>query len=423
MSQTSFADEKVRALRRMKRVATGAFLLMTLLFIVSLQFGENPILGAIRWDHLNAFAEAAMIGALADWFAVVALFRHPLGIPIWHTAIIPKRKDEIGRNLANFVETRLLSVENLSREIERFSVANAAARWLEVEANRDKLVGWGADALSSIVRGFDDKEMRGLVTDAVIRRLSAMDAAALLSGGLDMLVQSGRHQQLVDGGLERLAEWLPSRREAVREFVQNNLKRTLKWGSRLVPDLVVEKATDRTIEAFMQVLLEAAADKHHPLRADMNTRIVEWIERLEQDVVWRSKIEGWKDEFINSPRLHEIIDRVWEEGKEKLLDDLAQEDSGTRGHLHKAADRLGEKLRGDAEFRVSIDQRLRSVVTTFLGEHHGEIGAIVQRIIDSWDGERLAEEMELNLGKDLQYIRLNGTFIGGLVGLLIHLFK
>ena len=155
----------------------------------------------------------------------------------------------------------------------------------------------------------------------------------------------------------------------------------------------------------------------------MNTRIVEWIERLEQDVVWRSKIEGWKDEFINSPRLHEIIDRVWEEGKEKLLDDLAQEDSGTRGHLHKAADRLGEKLRGDAEFRVSIDQRLRSVVTTFLGEHHGEIGAIVQRIIDSWDGERLAEEMELNLGKDLQYIRLNGTFIGGLVGLLIHLFK
>ena len=423
MSQTSYAQEKRRALRRMKLIATGAFALMTLLFIISLNFGREPILWVIRWDHLGAFAEAAMIGALADWFAVVALFRHPLGIPVWHTAIIPKRKDEIGRNLANFVETRLLSVENLSREIERFSAASAAARWLDVAENRDKLVGWCADGLAGLVRGFDDEEMRRLIGETVTRRLSSVDAAALLSGGLDMLVESGRHQQLVDGGLERVAEWLPSRREAVREFVQNSLKRTLKWGSRLVPDLVVDKATDRTLEALIQVLLEAAADKRHPLRADMNDRIVEWIGRLEQDVVWRAKIEAWKDEFVRSPKLHELIERMWEEGKAKLLDDLAHEESGTREYLVRAVEGLSRKLNEDQGFRDAIDQRLRSVVTTFLGEHHGEIGAIVQRIIDSWDGERLAEEMELNLGKDLQYIRLNGTFIGGLVGLLIHLFK
>lgn len=419
----SSTDDKLQALRRMKLVATGAFLLMTLLFVVSLQFEEDPLLWVIRWDHLNAFAEAAMIGALADWFAVVALFRHPLGIPIWHTAIIPKRKDEIGRNLANFVETRLLSVENLSREVERFSAGQAASTWLESEENRDRLVDWCSDGLGTMIRGFDDEEMRRTIGEIVTRRLTAMDAAALLSGGLGMLVESGRHQQLVDTGLERLAEWLPSRRETVREFVQNGLTRTLKWGSRLVPDLVVEKATDRTLEALIQVLLEAAADKRHPLRADLNQRLVEWITRLERDPEWRDRVDTWKDELVNSPRLHDMIARFWEEGKSRILDELAREDSSTRGYIARAVERLAGRLREDASFRESIDARLRSVVITFLGKHHGEIGAIVQRIIDSWEGERLSREMELNLGKDLQYIRLNGTVIGGIVGLLIHLLK
>ncbi len=419
----SYPDEKLRALRRMKLVATGAFLLMTLLFAVSLQFDNEPIFWLVRWDYVNAFAEAAMIGALADWFAVVALFRHPLGIPIWHTAIIPQRKDEIGRNLAAFVETRLLSVENLSREIDRLSAAGAASAWLEQPGNREKVTDWAADGLGTLVRGFDDGEMRRIIGEMVTRRLTALDAAALLSGGLNLLVENGRHQQLVDVGLGYLASWLPSRREAVREFVQGAMKRTLKWGSKLVPDVMVDKATDRTLEALIDVLMAAAADKNHPLRADLNERILEWIARLEKDEEWRSKIDEWKAEALESPKLHEMIARFWDEGKKRLLDDLVREDSTARGYIRRAVDRLADRLREDASFREAIDLRLRTVITTFLGRHHGEIGAIVQRIIDSWDGERLAQEMELNLGKDLQYIRLNGTFIGGTVGLLLHLVR
>lgn len=407
----------------MKLVATGAFLLMALLFAVSLPYDDNRLLWVIRWDHLNAFAEAAMIGALADWFAVVALFRHPLGIPIWHTAIIPKRKDEIGRNLAHFVETRLLSVENLSREIERLSAASAAATWLERPENRDRATEWAADGLETLVRGFDDSEMRRIIGEMALRRLSSLDAASLLSGGLNLLVESGRHHQLVDVGLQYLASWLPSRRETVRQFVQSALKRTLKWGSKLVPDLVVDKATDRTLEALIEVLLAAAADAEHPLRADLNDRIVEWIGRLEQDEEWRGRIDEWKMELVNSPRLHEMSARFWEEGKRRLLDELSTEGSTARGYIRRAIDRLADRLRDDAEFREAIDVRLRSVIATFLGRHHGEIGALVQRVLDSWDAERLSYEMELNLGKDLQYIRLNGTVIGGMVGLLIHLVK
>ncbi len=410
-------------MRRMKLIATGAFLLMAILFIISLQYEGEGLLWVVRWDHLNAFAEAAMIGALADWFAVVALFRHPLGIPIWHTAIIPKRKDEIGRNLANFVETRLLSVENLSCEIERFSAAKAAASWLESKENRGQTTDWLADGLTTLIRGFDDDQMRGIIGDILARRLNSLDGASLLSGGLTMLVESGRHDQLVDTGLHRIAEWLPSRRETVREFVQGTAKRTLKWGNVLVPDRIIDGATDRTLEALIQVFLEAARDPKHPLRADIAERILEWIDRLNTDQELKGKIDEWKAEAIDSPKLRETVARLWEEGKEKLLEELAEPDSTTRGYISHAVDRLAEKLRDDNDLRTQLDERLRSVVITFLNNHHGEIGALVQRTVDSWDGERLAREMELNLGKDLQFIRLNGTFIGGMVGLIIHLLK
>ena len=419
----STQDQKLQALRRMKMIATGAFLLMTALFLLSLPHGNDSLLFFIRWDHLNAFSEAAMIGALADWFAVVALFRHPLGIPIWHTAIIPRKKEEIGRNLAKFVETRLLSVENLGSEIQRLSIADAATAWTRSEENRRKLDVWVADGLRTMIRGFDDQEMNRMIGEVITRRLSALDAASLLSGGMKLLVDNGRHEALIDAGLERVAEWLPSRRETVREFVQSAVTRTLKWGSAFVPDVMIEKATDRTLEALIAVILEAAADPAHPLRTDLSNRIVDWIDRLENDPEWHGKIEEWKSEIIESESVRNLIARLWDEGKEKLVADLESEDSQTRGYIARGIDRFSARLSNDQELRASIDTRLRSVVITFLHRHHGEIGALVERIIGAWDGHQLAREMELNLGRDLQYIRLNGTFIGGMVGLGIHLVR
>lgn len=413
--------EKQQALRRMKMVATGAFLLMTLLFVVSLQFDEKTILFPIRWDHLNAFAEAAMIGALADWFAVVALFRHPLGIPIWHTAIIPRKKEDIGHNLARFVEERLLSVDNLSTEIDRLSIAETGSSWLQEKVNRQKLSEWIADGIGTLIRGFDDREMNRMIGEVISRRLSGVDGAALLSQGLTLLVENGRHEALVDSGLQRVADWLPSRRETVREFVQGAVTRTLKWGSTLVPDKVIDRATDRTLEALIAVIMEASVDPKHPLRSDLSAQIVEWIDRLEKDPEWHARIDAWKEETIGSESVRNLIGRLWDEGKRRLVNDLGAEDSSTRIYIERGVERFAARLREDAELRRSIDERLRSVIISFLNRYHGEIGALVERIIDTWSGEELAREMELNLGKDLQYIRLNGTFIGGVVGLLIHL--
>jgi uncharacterized membrane-anchored protein YjiN (DUF445 family) len=209
----------------------------------------------------------------------------------------------------------------------------------------------------------------------------------------------------------------------VRDFVRGAVTRTLKWGSLLVPESMIDKATDRTLEALIQVILDAADDPHHPLREDLSNRFTDAIDRLKSDPEWRNRVETWKSEALDSPRLQEMIEEAWEKGKKRFIDDIADENSTTRAGLQKLIDDFAARLGTDERLRATIDERLKSVAVSFLDKNHGEIGALVQRIIESWDARQLSREIELNLGKDLQFIRLNGTFIGGLVGLLIHLLS
>lgn len=420
---TPNADDKIRALRRMKMLATGAFLAMTGVFFLSNHFGNATLFWVIRWDHLNAFAEASMVGALADWFAVVALFKHPLGLPIWHTAIIPRKKNEIGKNLGNFVETRLLSVENLSQEIERFSASKAVVGFLDDPEHRRSAAGWIGEGVAAIVRAVDNEKVEGFLADAIARRLHDVNAAELLGSGLEMVVASGRHNQLIDQALQAVAEWLPSRRETVQEFIERSIDRTLKWGSRLVPQAMVDRATDQTLTALIEILQQAASDPNHPLRADLDIRTRDWITRLKSDPEWQTRINEWKNEMIAHPGLRSAIADIWSKSKEWILTDIEKPDSAVRGYALNGVESLHRRLQEDPELQGTIDRRLRSAVISTVGNHHHEIGALIQRIIDAWDAEQLSRELELNLGRDLQYIRLNGTFIGGIVGLLIHLLR
>jgi uncharacterized membrane-anchored protein YjiN (DUF445 family) len=422
MSQPNI-DQRIRALRRMKLIATGAFLLMTLLFFVTEPLGHGTIVWVIRWDHINAFAEASMVGALADWFAVVALFRHPLGIPIWHTAIIPRKKEEIGRNLGSFIEHRLLSVENLSVEIGRFSASRAMLGYLSSETNRRRASEFIAEAIAAVVRELDDEKVEATISEIVTHRLKELNASDLLGSGLELIVSSGRHERLIDQALGYLAEWAPSRRETIEEFVERSMERMLKWGRKLVPQSVVERTTDQVLTALIEVLQQAAADPTHPMRADLNQRAEEWVTRLKEDPEMQQRINDWKDELVGNEKLRGQISRVWSELKGWLLEDIAAPDSTVRGYVLRAIDSIDTRLEEDAELRATIDERLRSAVLSIVGSYHHEIGALIQRIVDSWDSERLSRELELNLGRDLQYIRLNGTFIGGIVGLLIHLIR
>jgi uncharacterized membrane-anchored protein YjiN (DUF445 family) len=420
---TPQADEKRRALRRMKMIATGAFLAMALVFFLTIHLGTGTIFWVVRWDHINAFAEASMVGALADWFAVVALFRHPLGIPIWHTAIIPNKKQEIGRNLGNFVETRLLSIENLTREIGRFSATRMALGFLGSSDNRSRAAGWVADAVGALVRGLDDQQVETLVSTILTGKLQELTAARLLGQGLDMVVASGKHHQLIDQALHQVAGWMPTRRDTIHEFIERSLERMLKWGSRLVPKGVVDRATDQVLTALIELVQQAAGDPEHPLRADLNRRTEEWVERLKSDPEWNERIAIWKNELIAHPELRGYIAGIWSDAKAWILADIDKPDSVIRGYALRTVESLHARLERDPQMQEVIDQRLRSIVISLFATHHHAIGDLIQRIIDSWDAEQLSTELELNLGRDLQYIRLNGTFIGGIVGLLIHLVR
>lgn len=407
------------ALRNMKLIATGVFVAMAALFIVTEHFGN----GAKWLGYINAFAEAAMVGALADWFAVVALFRHPLGLPIWHTAIIPRKKEEIGRNLASFVDTRLLSIENVSRELERFNPSAMALGFLGDPVNRERVAGWLAEGLGSIVHTLDSAQVEGALADAIANRVRTLDASTLLGKALGTVVEDGRHQQLIDSVLRQVAEWLPSRRDTVHEFIQRATERTLKWGSKLVPKVVINHATDQTLTALIEVVTAAANDPHHPLRADLDARVREWVEKLCDDPDWKQRINTWKEEMLEHPKVRGVIADLWAGLKEWIATDLDAEDSTLRTQARRAIDAFHNRLSGDVGLQQSIDERLRSTALMLLERNQGAIGSVIQRVVDAWDGKKLSEELELAIGRDLQYIRLNGTFIGGIVGLLIHLVR
>ncbi len=407
----------------MKTIATGAFLVMVAIFFLTNPLGNDTIFWLIRWDHVNAFAEASMVGALADWFAVVALFRHPLGIPIWHTAIIPRKKDDIGRNLGTFVETRLLSVENLRREIGNFSVSRSILQFLSIGENRGRAAGWLADALAAVVRSLDEAHVKDALGAMATARLKEMNAAGLLGRGLDMVIESGRHHELIDHTLRQAAAWIPSRRDTVQEFIERSVQRTLKWGSMLVPNAVIERATEQTLTALIEVLNAAADDPQHPLRADLNARVEAWAEQLKHDPDLTERINRWKDQAIEHETVRNAIGDIWTQARDRLLADLDDPDSRVRAYAVTAVEHFSERLAGDEALQSTIDERLRQGAIGLLSNNHHAIGSLVQRVVDSWEGEQLSREMELNLGRDLQYIRLNGTFIGGFVGLLIHLLR
>ncbi|MFZ6747978.1 DUF445 domain-containing protein [Undibacterium sp. Ren11W] len=413
---------KQQELSKMKRLATVLLLFVTGLFIIArLQHG----LGG--WAWVAAFAEAAMIGALADWFAVVALFKRPLGLPIPHTAIIPCNKLRIADNLALFVRDKFLATDTLVEKIRAFDPAQKIAGWLASGNNADLFADKMQGVLIKGLDFIDDARVQAALHSALQQNLNQVNLGQTVGKLLGLLTEDKRHQLLLNEALRKLAAALDDADTqkqlaamiieiAGREYpsllqmlgmVANTDEFSLKIASSLVANL-------------NSWLHEIGDDPAHPRRAQFDQVVEEFLERMKNDPDFHAKIEGWKQQLLASPLTAMYIGGLWGQLKNWLRTDMSRADSDLRQKIADAARNAGQWLIDNPALRDSVNQHMADAARAMAVDLRDTIAVHIATTVKQWDDAELVRELELSVGSDLQYIRLNGTVVGGLIGLLLH---
>jgi len=401
--------ERARRLRNMKRLATGLLVVMTVVFAIS-----RALEGRHHWvGFVRATAEAAMVGAIADWFAVTALFRHPLGLPIPHTAIIPNRKDEIGRGLGQFVQGNFLSGPVLADKLRSIGVARQAGGWLADPANAAKLAANAGDVLSAVTEVLSDEDVAAGVEHLVQSRVRAVPAAPLAARLLDTAIDEGHHQELFEAALKGTAKLLARNQPQLRARIY----RESPWW---VPAPVDDRVFTKLHTTAQRLLAEVAADPHHELRGMVDQRVRELADRLRSSPEMAARGEALKEELLAHPSVRAWSSSLWSELKEALVEASADSGSELRQRLEDGIVRLGRTIDHDAALRAKIDGWVERTVLYLLDQYRDEIADLISGTVARWDAADASRRIELQVGRDLQYIRINGTVVGGLAGLLIH---
>ncbi|WP_395319161.1 DUF445 domain-containing protein [Variovorax sp. UC74_104] len=403
------------ASRRMKRVALGLLCAAALLYAVaSVLHGQHP-----AWGYVAAFAEAAMVGAIADWFAVVALFRHPLGLPIPHTAIIPSNKDRIGAKLAGFICDNFLSTEQVLGKLRQFDAAGRIADWLARPASGEKLGEWGVAATRYGLSAFDDERVRDFMGRAVAAGLAKIDLSRLTGQALDALTAGGRHQALLDDVLQQVAGLLEG--EEVQAHITEAIAREIKTLRYVGLDQVAAKlATRKIVAAVARTIGELAAEPDHPMRKRFDHFVDDFVVRLKLDPEFQQRGEQIRAELVAHPALGDYLHGLWGELLAWLHDDLGRGDSTIRRRIAAMAGALGARLQGDEAIRRWINEQIEAAAPLAIERYREDIRRYIEERVGEWNAQEMTVELERHIGRDLQFIRINGTLVGGLVGLLIH---
>jgi uncharacterized membrane-anchored protein YjiN (DUF445 family) len=409
------AESSGDALRRMKRVALGLLCGAALLYaLASALHAQHP-----AWGYVAAFAEAAMVGAIADWFAVVALFRHPLGLPIPHTAIIPSNKDRIGAKLAGFICDNFLSTEQVLGKLRQFDAAGRIADWLARPASGEKLGEWGVAATRYGLSAFDDERVRDFMGRAAAAGLEKIDLSRLTGQALDALTAGGRHQALLDDVLQQVAGLLEG--DEVQAHITEAIAREIKTLRYVGLDQVAAKlATRKIVAAVARTIGELAAEPEHPMRRRFDHFVDDFVVRLKLDPEFQQRGEQIRAELIAHPALGDYLHGLWGELLAWLHDDLGRDDSAIRQRIASMAGALGARLQGDEAIRRWINEQIEAAAPLAIERYREDIRRYIEERVGEWNAQEMTLELERHIGRDLQFIRINGTLVGGLVGLLIH---
>jgi uncharacterized membrane-anchored protein YjiN (DUF445 family) len=402
-------------LARMKWAATG------LLILAALVYGAAHALEARHaWLRYVAIAaEAAMVGAIADWFAVTALFHHPLGLRfIPHTAVIPRNRARIAAGIAQFIEQNFLSAEAVVQRIRELRPARTLCGWLLAPGNAEALAGYAARLAAYLLEALDDARVRRFLERNVRGFLEKIDVATAAAQVLDVLTENRRHHELLDAALKALDELLA--REETRRFIAAEIARNaplLKRFSDLFRLGLDERAALKIVEVAIAKIGEVRVAGDHELRRRFDAFAAGFVQRLKADAALRAKVQALRDEALASPALGRYVGGLWDELRAWLKSDLAHDASAVRERAAHAVLALARSLEADAGMQRWIDERILAAAPALVEEHRAAIGRFIEEQILSWQERRLVDELERHLGADLQYIRVNGTVVGALAGL------
>lgn len=388
-----------------------------MLLLVTAVFVATSVVERGLWlNFVKAMAEAAMVGALADWFAVVALFRRPLGLPIPHTAVIARNQARIGRNLATFVRDKFLDVPSLVALIRRHDPAERLSHWLTAPGNAALLGQQATRLLSAALDTVQDAQVERFIQKAARSLIGQIDLSGALATVLDTLTHNGRHQALLDDVLGKLTELLQN--EQTRTWVAQTIVAWLKKEhprtEKLLPsDWLGDKGSSLLARALESLMAEVAANPQHVLRAQFDTAVARFVERLRTDPEWARKCEEIRAYLQNDGAVGAYVQTLWQDVRGALRRDLADEQSAVARQVRALGQWLGESLAGDAALRQSLNARLEQWVQGLAPDVSQFVAQHIEDTVRRWDTEEMTQLIELNIGKDLQYIRINGTVVGG----------
>ncbi|WP_132189755.1 MULTISPECIES: DUF445 domain-containing protein [Kribbella] len=395
-----------RGLRQMRLVALSLLVLAAIVYVVTLHRDGG-------WGYVNAASEAAMVGALADWFAVTALFRRPLGLPIPHTAIVPTRKDSLAESLEQFVTENFLSEEVVAEKMRTAEVSRRAGEWLAAGNHAERIVEEGARTIGAALPKLADEDVTAFVRGSLLPRFAEEPLSPIAGHFLQSVVEDGAHHALFDLLVVEAYDWLRDNRDTLTEVVG---PRAPRWSPRWVDTLVI----DRIHKEALTWLAGVRDDPQHAARKAIDRLLGQLADDLQNDPDMMDRFEAFKRRMLSHPDMGTSLTAVWDAVRTALIGAINDPEGPFRSRVAQAIKDLGKRLQTDEALRARVDTRAAEAVGYVVRTYGTEIVSVISDTIERWDGQEASARIELHVGRDLQFIRINGTVVGALVGLVIH---
>jgi uncharacterized membrane-anchored protein YjiN (DUF445 family) len=404
-------NQKKTQLRNYKMFATGLFVLMAIIFVVmTILEKKNPA----HWiGYIRAFSEAAMVGALADWFAVTALFHHPMGIKIPHTNLIEKSKEKIGDNLGNFVVENFLSPKNIRPYIQKLKISHFVGEWLSKKNNQENLLKEISNIVFDILHQLDDTAVVNFIGKKAKEMSADLKINQIIGNGLEYILDKKDHQKLITNLSKQIKDYVLNN----QEMVKNRVKKESYF---LIPKFVDDNIADKITKGLSKYFEEVELNENHSLRNEITQKLYSFSKEIATEEKWIEEFRDIKNDFLKEEKINQYSRDIWISIKKSLSKELEEEQSSLKNYIRKNLAELSQNLQTDENFQHKIDHWIRVTAYKYILKNTHQFGELISGTVGNWEGKELSEKLELEVGKDLQFIRVNGTLVGGLVGLIIY---